>query len=225
MFLISKTLVKNKLRGISKEKWDVRWTKISTPNVFITRTLKHMSRESYRETRNYQAEQQAVFLYLLNKHCTIELLKPIKKSSTAQHFFRIESIEFGSSDKIKVNKLVESRLEERYKDDLKRGITSKTAKRRSETGRFAETLHLLMDLLQEFGYLFEVVSTKGRNGSLVVQTVTAIYKNKVCIVSNDKIFDWGNTINNFLSKKIGVANNTLLLKKNAEDFQSCLLEK
>ncbi|ELP88455.1 hypothetical protein EIN_229980 [Entamoeba invadens IP1] len=149
---------------------------------------------AFSRLRNSQVYQQAILLALINKHFQVKLLIPIKRSVLTLQLFKIEELTEGN-DCIRVEDFVEKRCQEKFSNDVKQGIAEKTAKRRYETNRTTEQLHLLMDVLREFGYKFESRYTSGKKGAQKVETFNTIYLNDVVVVSQQQIVDLGTNIN------------------------------
>ena len=85
----------------------------------------------FRRTRNYQTEQQSLFIGLLNMVYNITIDHPRKRSKITLPFFTITRI---STDKevIELKEILCYRLEHLRNEDIKRGCTPKTAARRQE---------------------------------------------------------------------------------------------
>ncbi|EMS13820.1 TATA-binding protein-associated phosphoprotein, putative [Entamoeba histolytica HM-3:IMSS] len=117
--------------------------------------------DAFFKLRTYQVYQQGVLLVLLNNHFEITLQIPTKRSVVTHQYFKINELRRGN-DSIKVEEYVEQRCKEKYLQDISNGIPEKTARRRYDTNKITEQLHLLIDLSTEFGYRFVSKRTSGK---------------------------------------------------------------
>ncbi|EDR27731.1 hypothetical protein EDI_104220 [Entamoeba dispar SAW760] len=140
--------------------------------------------EAFFKLRNYQVYQQGILLALLNKHFEITLQIPTKRSVVTRQYFKINELRRGN-DSIKVEEYVEQRCKEKYLQDLSNGIPEKTARRRYDTNKITEQLHLLIDLLTEFGYSFVSKWTSGKKGAQIVETIQKVISPNVTILNKE----------------------------------------
>ena len=120
-----------------------------------TQELINKNHKSQRETyycfyqvRNYQAEQEGIFLALLNHEYTITLKVPQKKSVVSLNYFRIVSF-VNENEKIFFEDELKVKLKMMYDEDLSKGIKENTAVRRMEINKIAESIHYLIEMLKK----------------------------------------------------------------------------
>jgi len=166
---------------------------------------------AFQKLRNYQVYQQAIFIALLNQFFELLVKAPVKRSVVSLQLLRIESIKY-LSDIIGVNDFVMARCKEKYKKDISSGIGEKTAKRRSDTNRVTELLHLLQDLLREKGFAFHSKFTDGKNGAQIIETVCSIQGPDGFFISQQEIIHKGALISKYLTDKL-VSSSEITLPK------------
>ncbi|EMD42861.1 ORF 0.75, putative [Entamoeba histolytica HM-3:IMSS] len=106
---------------------------------------------------NLQVELQSICLCLLSAHCKIVVGKPNRYSSLTKQFVKIKEIEFNRFDSINVIKFTKDRVSMKMcLECSKQNINAKTALRRLQPIKKKIVMNLLIDLLIEFGYLFEI---------------------------------------------------------------------
>ncbi|ELP83541.1 hypothetical protein EIN_378760 [Entamoeba invadens IP1] len=152
-----------------------------------------------RKLRDYQTCQQGIFIGLLNKFCDITIIKPPKKAVITHQFVKIKTISFNFEDFIDIEEFLQRRCNDHKFDDMKQGCSEKTANRRFQTNKKTEALHLLLDVLGEVGYFFEVNTTKGKKGTMKLQNVERIYQNEKYLFGIDEIYDVGFKINEVMN--------------------------
>ncbi|ELP87983.1 hypothetical protein EIN_418620 [Entamoeba invadens IP1] len=123
---------------------------------------------SFFQVRNYQAQQEAVFLTILNQEYDVVLEVPQKKSVIALSYFRVirlkspeRNIEFGSE--------LNSLLEKMYFNDMTLGVTEGTASRRLEINRISESIHKLIELIEPITLLKKCFMGKRNSRASVVE--------------------------------------------------------
>ena len=153
----------------------------------------------FRRTRNYQTEQQSLFIGLLNMVYNVTIDHPRKRSKITLPFFCITRI---STDKevIELKEIMSYRLHHLHQEDVKRGCSEKTAARRQEVYRVTEQLHILMNLLRDVGFVVESKKTTGNKGTQK-ETARKIYYNDFSFDRNF-IEERGTMINMILMKKL-----------------------
>ena len=153
----------------------------------------------FRRTRNYQTEQQSLFIGLLNMVYNITIDHPRKKSKITLPFFSITRI---STDKevIELKEIMSYRLHHLHQEDVKRGCSEKTAARRQEVYRVSEQLHILMNLLRDIGFQIESKKTTGNKGTQK-ESARKIFYNDFSFDKN-YIEERGTMINLALMKKL-----------------------
>ena len=152
----------------------------------------------FKQTRNYQVSQQGVLLALINKHFSISLAAPKKKSVVAQQMIVINYLK-RDTDVVLVEEFIHRRLGEIQRYDMANGVSKKTAIRRCENNKIAETNHLLIDILREFGYTFNTKITDGKNGTLKTETIYSISYKGMTIMTRSLIESSGLAINKYLN--------------------------
>ena len=166
--------------------------------------------KTFKRNRNYQAEQQAILLLLLNQYFDITIKKPQKTKCECQQFFKIIHMTNGE-DEVEVNTLIEKRCDEIAQKDIENGINAKTATRRKIVNRHVETLHLLNDMLSMKGCIFNCKMTTGNHG--VVKDTIVSLKFGDWTLTKDQISLFGKQINEFLSDLIKQEKGTVTLKR------------
>ena len=129
--------------------------------------------EAFLKLRSCQVYQQCVLLGLLNRHFEITIHIPSKRSIVTRQFFKVHEIRNGS-DCIKVDEYVEQRCKEKYEKDISNGVSEKTARRRLDTNKITEQIHLYIDILTDLGYVFHSKYTSGKKGAQIVESVQQI---------------------------------------------------
>ena len=177
----------------------------------------------FRNKRNYQVSQQCVFLALLNQYFDIKVKSPPKCSTVAQQFIRIDklyqTVDGKSENELEIENFINARCRRLYELDLEKGITKKTANRRSETNRITETVHYLMDLLREFDYFFNVTIIDGKKGTLRVENVVDTRFHPLCstyiVMNKESILSCGQAINNAICTVVGCTKNSIVFNRGA----------
>ncbi|KAL7717807.1 TATA-binding protein-associated phosphoprotein [Entamoeba marina] len=156
--------------------------------------------DAFKKMRNYQVFQQAIFIAILSQFFEITIKSPVKRSIVSCQLLRVDSLNYGN-DTILVDEFVNTRCKEKYKQDIRNGISEKTAKRRSDTNRITEQLHFLRDILMLFEFDFHSKFTDGKNGAQIVETVLKVIGNGLSINKNDIALK-GKEINDYLYHKL-----------------------
>ncbi|BFU23982.1 hypothetical protein EHI8A_174860 [Entamoeba histolytica HM-1:IMSS-B] len=171
---------------------------------------------SFRKTRNVQANQQSVFLALINKYFTITLISPKKRSTVAQQMVTIQNIQY-KDDIVEVEEFIIRRLKEINVRDISNGVSSKTASRRWENNKIAEINNLLIDILKELGYSFNSKLTNGKSTTVKNEIVSSILFNGKLILTSEQINIHGKSLNNSLNS-LFVDNKIITLNRNDPFF-------
>ena len=116
----------------------------------------------FQEVRNYQAEQEGVFLALLNKEYTITLEVPQKRSVVSLNYFKIIGFE-NETETIRFDELLANKLMSMKEEDKRIGLNEGTANRRLEINKIAESIHLLISMLEERKYEMSTTTMGKRN--------------------------------------------------------------
>ena len=153
----------------------------------------------FRRTRNYQTEQQSLFIGLLNMVYNITIDHPRKRSKITLPFYNITRI---TTDKevIELKEIMSYRLQHLHEEDIKHGCTEKTAARRQEVYRVTEQLHILMNLLRDIGFTIESKKTTGNKGTQK-ETARKIIYNEFSF-GREFIEERGTMINELIMKKL-----------------------
>ncbi|ELP89597.1 hypothetical protein EIN_525920 [Entamoeba invadens IP1] len=155
-----------------------------------------------RRLRDYQTSQQGTFIGLLNNYCDITFIKPPKKAVLTHQFVKIKKISFSSKDVIVLEDFLQKRCGEHKDGDLDRGCSEKTANRRFQTNKKIETLHLLYDILGEFGFFCEVNATKGKKETMKLQNVENVFYQEKYLMGIEEIYTVGFKVNDYLCNLI-----------------------
>ena len=188
---------------------------------------KNMKREkpvkTSREIRNFQTLQQSILISLLNRYADITFKQPAKKSITTQQYMRIKTIKFSEENTINFADFLKRRCSEHYDWDIQHGVPSKTAKRRYQTNKKTDGLHLLMDFLIELGFHFNTKLTEGKMGTIKLENIIEIKKNDKIIVNMKDFQQIGLNINCILNNRMNKAGKEMILLKNDKELNSFIL--
>ncbi|KAL7719659.1 Uncharacterized protein QTN25_003357 [Entamoeba marina] len=140
--------------------------------------------------RNYQAQQEGIFIVLLNQEYDITIEAPQKKSVVSLNYLRIHSVS-NSNETIEFGNVLMRKLKEMYDEDLVNMIPEKTASRRFEINRIAESIHLQMSMLKKFGYQMATSAMGKRNvrESVISINIDGISLDKNTISSRGEIIN------------------------------------
>ena len=129
--------------------------------------------EAFLKLRSFQVYQQCILLGLLNRHFEITIHIPSKRSIVTRQFFKVDELK-NENDSIKVDEYVEQRCKEKFEKDLANGVSEKTARRRLDTNKITEQIHLYIDILSCLGYVFHSKYTSGKKGAQIVESIQQI---------------------------------------------------
>ena len=129
---------------------------------------------SFREIRNYQSQQECIYMAMLNKQFDIVFVSHKKPGLITIPFFRILRL-VNDRETIGFKELIERRITERLNDEIANGSTTKTANRRCENYRLVDTLHMLNDILEIQGYSFDSHLSTGKKGTLKAESIYGVY--------------------------------------------------
>ncbi|ELP91659.1 hypothetical protein EIN_206760 [Entamoeba invadens IP1] len=177
--------------------------------------------QGFRKSRNYQTEQQGVFIALLNMFYDVTIEHPRKKSKITLPFFTVIKIE-SDEEAIDVRENVGEKMSELHRKDVEGGCSEKTAARRQEVYRVAEQLHILMDLLRDVGFDLDTKTTTG-NKSNVKETVRQLsYENY--IFDGEFVEGRGADINELIVKRLEALSKStnLVIKKGDPEIVAIL---
>ena len=108
---------------------------------------------AFSTSRNYQTQQQSMFLAILNNYYDIMIEIPKKKSIVSLPFLKVIKFE-NENEQIKINDEVNTILKNLYDTDIKNGVSDKTATRRFEINRITENIKIMMNLCVQKGFMF-----------------------------------------------------------------------
>ena len=154
---------------------------------------------SFKKTRDYQSQQEAIMLGILNRFQTYTLMIPSKRQCKSVPFIPLQSI-LDENEEINCNEIITSRLEEFYQMDIDNGLPERTAIRRKKANLVAETINFLVDVIERHGYEFESKQSTGNKG-IQKDTLNAIASSDHYFDKND-IVEKGNKLNSYFLKKM-----------------------
>ncbi|ELP84462.1 hypothetical protein EIN_168270 [Entamoeba invadens IP1] len=140
-------------------------------------------RESFKKKRDYQSQQEAVLLAIINTFTPCTLLSPAKRNCRSTSFIPIKKISL-DKDEIDFDTFLRSRLDDFFEDDIQRGVSYQTAVRRKKANIQAETLNFLVDLIEHKGFLVESKTTTGNKG-ILKETMRLITGNGLYLSKED----------------------------------------
>ncbi|ELP83434.1 hypothetical protein EIN_375190 [Entamoeba invadens IP1] len=159
---------------------------------------------SYKSARNYQVCEQCFMLLLLNKYAEIEFMRKKKKSTQALPFLQVKTIFFSQYDSIDFVNLIETKCKGMMESEIKGGLAQHTAQRRYNCNLLTESLHLLMDILEEFGFYFSNTLSSGKNGTIKAEKIGKIGI-KDAVFYEDVIREKGQILNKLVCSKLEFA--------------------
>ncbi|ELP95092.1 hypothetical protein EIN_253760 [Entamoeba invadens IP1] len=172
---------------------------------------------TYQERRSNHVLTEVVCIAILDEFASIQIERPSRRTFIAHPFIPIEMVSFDSKDEILFESVVERRIKERMALDMENGVTEQTALRRLKKNRTTESIHLLVDILQEKGIHIGCKHSRGSNNVMVIDYIQSInYKNRVYNI--DELEKIGQEIHSHLSllfeknKKITLARNDRTLR-------------
>ncbi|ELP91443.1 hypothetical protein EIN_155600 [Entamoeba invadens IP1] len=165
----------------------------------------HSNTTVFNENRNAQSCQQAVYIALLSSFFDITIKPPMKKTSVALQFLKIESLKKGN-DCVRFDDVVDRRCQELYCRDVLCGVHEKTAKRRKETNKIVESLYLLIDILHECATTFSSSATGKRSLQHfeIIKEISFVSKtvNWSLSLNEEEFKNKGKELNNFFYEKV-----------------------
>ena len=169
---------------------------------------------------------------MLNRYCDIVLTQPAKKSTTTQQYMRIEKLVFKPSDDgtvdldtssvINFTDFIKRRCTEICINDIKSNVSEKTARRRYETNKKIEGLHLLMDILAQYDYFFVTRMIEGKQGPKKLDCLQAIYANDQLVMSKQEIVQKGSLISNYLTNLVSTGLKRVTVYKGCREISAIL---
>ncbi|ELP91644.1 hypothetical protein EIN_206310 [Entamoeba invadens IP1] len=185
--------------------------------------LKHsVTLNKSRDVRALQTAQECICIALLNKYCSFSFKQPAKKSTVAPQFLRICKVTFSVGDEVDFEDIVKKRCLRVLQDDIIAGIPSKTAQRRFETNKKTEMIHLLIDMLREFGYFFQTRMTVGKSGTVKAENIIEIWKSGIKMFGCKDIEEKGVKVSKYLADQ-GKNEKEFIIKKNNQSIQKAIV--
>ncbi|KAL7717025.1 BAG domain-containing protein [Entamoeba marina] len=175
----------------------------------------------FQKSRNYQTEQQGIFIAFLNMFYDVIIEHPRKRSKITHPFYTVLKIE-SPLEYVDCKEVIADRMNELLKVDLRLGCSKKTAMRRQEVYRVVEQLHLLMGLLRELNFVLNTKTTTGNKGT-IKETVKQIFYDGYTF-NKPYIQEKGVLINKDIANRL--INNTksvLVIKKGDSQFMKILM--
>ncbi|ELP93349.1 hypothetical protein EIN_057440 [Entamoeba invadens IP1] len=164
------------------------------------RVMKRKDKQFF-DYKNYMVCQQAICIALLNKSFEVHIQHPTKKSVVTPQFIRVKTLK-QDQDELNVVNFIEERCLQRAEWDKANGIKDTTASRRVPMNKNFEAHHLFIDFLRDMGYSFASQYTSGKNSTLKVETITAIYKDGKLLLNKRDICRKGQMINRLLCQSV-----------------------
>ncbi|ELP87852.1 hypothetical protein EIN_274190 [Entamoeba invadens IP1] len=177
----------------------------------------------FKRTRNWHSQQCCVLISLLNQYFDVTYLRPFKFSTKSVPFIWVQSLQ-NNTNKINTQKLTDERVNVLIEADRKNDIDDKTIKRRCESYRIMEHLHVLMDVLSTTRFDYQTTSDKHENipDRRILKSVNV----DGYVFSREKMEDVGNKINSILLERalfLDKSQATLLYKGDTELMCALLL--
>ncbi|BFU21210.1 TATA-binding protein-associated phosphoprotein, putative [Entamoeba histolytica HM-3:IMSS] len=166
---------------------------------------------TFKKTRDYQSQQEAVMLGLLNKYENYSLFLPSKRHCRSVPFIPLNTI-FINDEEINCNEIINSRLADFYEMDKANGIPDHTALRRKKANLVAETINFLADVIEMKGYVFESKISTGKKG-IQKETLNAI-ASQILYLNKDDIITKGTELNKYFLSQMQHSSQTLFKKGN-----------
>ena len=182
--------------------------------------MSQQSSNAFSSIRNYQTQQQSIFIAILNQHYTITIELPKKKSIVSLPFLKIIKLQ-NEEEEILVNDKVSTIVKDLYEYDIKNGVSEKTATRRFEVNRITECIKLLSDVAIRKGFEIEAYNIGKKRTRENVQKISF---DGVQLNIND-IVTKGSKISNILVKERMVKHNksgVYILQKQDLEIMSML---
>ncbi|BFU20314.1 hypothetical protein EHI8A_002600 [Entamoeba histolytica HM-1:IMSS-B] len=175
-----------------------------------------------RDFLNYITSEQAIFIGLLSLEAKVIIGKPLKRSSVTRQYLRVISIEFDDGRVIECENEVEAKCIEKKKNDIKNGVSEKTAIRRFKTNKRTESTNILISFLKKMGYNFQSRLTEGKKDTSKLETVYKICKNNIELMDSNQIDQIGEQINKFLFNLVSSVVDPVVISNN-EQIKKLLL--
>ncbi|KAL7713959.1 TATA-binding protein-associated phosphoprotein [Entamoeba marina] len=165
----------------------------------------------YINFRNFQAYEQATFIFLLNEYVDIEFGSMGRFCKSTKPLLNIDTISFYNDDTFDCKSFINNRCNEKINLDIQNGLSKKIAQRKYLNNKFIENIHMLTDILFHFGYEFQTRKSSGKNKSNMAPRVINIFKNNQLLFNEKEIEYNGKMIYSFLLDN--VENGGVVLKR------------
>ncbi|KAL7717388.1 TATA-binding protein-associated phosphoprotein [Entamoeba marina] len=206
--------------GVQKQQKNTkRSVRKSNPN--SNRKIYPSSLKTFKRNRDYQSQQEAVLIGLLNIMYDVVLQRPYKLKCESDAFLPILKIKT-SMDDIDVHEFIKKRCTELLSAELKQGVPKDKARRRMKNNEYPEVLHYISDILELKGYAFVSRITTGRKG-IKKETILQITSDDGTLtLTQNMIADLGKRINTYLVESCMVTADKFVLEKNNSFIASLL---
>ena len=156
----------------------------------------------FREKRNYQVAVTSLLYFLLNEHYQIEISRTlVRKSKVSKRLLRLKSISM-NNEIIDVETIIKRRCFEKLAYERKIGTEKNRARRRLEIFRITEMIHMMIDILDFYGYYFQSQFSTGVGGVFQNDTVRRIWLKDKLIFNQVDIENVGLKIYDYMLKEV-----------------------
>ena len=162
----------------------------------VTSNQQPHSQNPFSSIRNYQTQQQAIFLAILNQYYDIFIEFPKKKSIVSLPFLKIIKLQ-NEKEIVNFHDCITSIVKRLYEEDISAGVTDKTATRRNEVNRITECIKYLTELAAQRGFVSHTCDIGKKR---IRENVQKISFDGVELDTND-IIEKGSKISNVLVKE------------------------
>ncbi|BFU24781.1 hypothetical protein EHI8A_002900 [Entamoeba histolytica HM-1:IMSS-B] len=163
---------------------------------------------------NSQCDVEAILIAILNQYVNLTIAKPQRKTTVTKQFIKIVKIDFCSGDEVEVQTFIRKREDELITSLTKQGVSQQTAKRRMQEAKRWELLHLLMDLVTEYGY---TVYAENEQNCGFDGEVTISYRNKLLYSIKD-INRKAPSIRDYIMNKVNTQMVSLITRDELKNF-------
>ncbi|ELP85002.1 hypothetical protein EIN_079040 [Entamoeba invadens IP1] len=140
-----------------------------------------------------QSKMQSVLIMFLLKYCDMTVGRPHRKCFKTVQFLKIKQLRFGN-DILDIQKFVRVRCQEMTVQENSRGISQKTALRRTQLLKRQEVIHLMSDLLLSFNVFVEIEKEEGEG----IDGRLNVFKNGILLITRSKVEYIGAVINQYI---------------------------
>ena len=183
---------------------------------------KMTSKEKFIKWRNYQTCQEAIYIACLNEFCEITFLPPMKQSKVTKQYLRIKEIKY-QNEQINIQNYLKQKCKKTYQEDIRKGTTQKTAKRRLQIYRKAEEIRFYHQILIENGYSFEFLEPE-KVYPLKIRGVKTVIRDKLIILDQNSLEKYCNDIHKHLLSTTSCISESTILHQNDPLITNILLK-